>query len=80
MHDCKKRQEEGFTKLKGILQERETSETVQGYIARMERVFTWYIIEDLNWKMVHCMAQGKNGDELEDFMANLVKVVESYEE
>lgn len=80
MHDCKKRQEEGFNKLKDILKERGTSKTIQGYIARMEKVFTWYIIEDLNWKLVHCMAQRKNGGELEDFMVKLVKLVESYKE
>ena len=43
-------------------------------------MFAWYTLVDLNWELILCTVQGKNGDELENFMLNLTKLVESYDE
>lgn len=80
MVDYKKKQDEGFSKLKGILQEKGETETIQGYEVRMANVFAWYTIVDLNWEIILCTAQGKNGDELEKFIHQLTELIESYDE
>jgi len=59
--DYKKKQDEGFRRLKVILQEKGETEDIQGYEVRMANVFAWYTIVDLNWEIILCTAQGKNG-------------------
>jgi len=80
MVDYKKKQEEGFSELKKILQEKGETETIQGCEVRMEKVFTWYILVELNWATILCTAQRLNGNELENFILQLTKLVESYDE
>lgn len=80
MVDYKKKQEEGFSELKKILKEKGETEAIQGYKARMANVFAWYTLVDLNWAMIICTAQSKNGDELENFILQLTQLVESYDE
>lgn len=80
MVDYKKKQDEGFRRLKVILQEKGETEDIQDYERRMTNVFAWYTLVDLNWELILCTVQGKNGDELENFMLNLTKLVESYDE
>lgn len=80
MVDYKKKQEEGFSELKKILKEKGETEAIQGYNVRMANVFAWYTLVDLNWAMIICTAQSKNGDELENFILQLTQLVESYDE
>lgn len=80
MVDYRKRQDEEFSELKKILKEKGENEKIQGYEVRMANVFAWYILTDLNWKMILCTAQSKNGDELESFVHQLTQLIESYDE
>lgn len=80
MVDYKKKQEEGFSELKKILQEKGETETIQDCEVRMENVFTWYILVELNWAMILCTTQRLNGNELEKYVFQLMKLVESYAE
>ena len=80
MVDYKKKQEEGFSELKKILQEKGETETIQDCEVRMENVFTWYILVEVNWAMILCTTQRLNGNELEKYVFQLMKLVESYAE
>lgn len=80
MADYKKRQEEGFIKLKEILQNKETTETIQSYVKRLDNMFKQYIIIDLKWDTILHECKKMEGNKLENFMLKLTTLVESYDE
>jgi len=80
MVDYKKSQEDGFRQLNEILQQKGVTETIQEYIKRLETMFYFYIIVDLDWEVVLQKVHGLSGDELEKFLAQFVKIVEDYSE
>ena len=76
----KKRQEEGFQTLKSILQDKITSDTIQDCVKRMEEVFEWYTIIDLNWDIILLKIKERDGASLEEYLSSLTALVESYAE
>lgn len=80
MEKYKKRQEEGFQELKKILKDKGTTETIEGYIRRLEAMFSGYVVMDLNWDKVLSRSRELTGDTLERFILDVVNFVEFYDE
>lgn len=76
----KKRQEKGFQELKTILEKKETSTATQKCIERLEELFSLYIIMDLDWGKVLRNSQELNGNDLEEFLLQVVEFAEAYDE
>lgn len=80
MSEYKRRQDECFKDLKDILEEKGMSKTIQSYLARIEDVFRFYIVADLDWEMIHLKSISLDGKKLENFLKGITETIESYME
>jgi hypothetical protein len=80
MENYKKAQEQGFNDLKAILEEKGITESLQRYIKRLEDVFAFYVVMDLNWPLILNQIRSKNNGDLESYLKSITLLVESYDE
>lgn len=74
--DHRERQEARFEDFKKILQKKETNPTAQGYIERLELVFSNHTLQYFAWDYAIDKVLNLDDNELEEFLLRMVKFVE----